>query len=94
MSGWSLRYDSALRRTVDQSWFQEAIAAAEEIKSQIYVVKSQIHAGGRGAGHFKGDQKGKGGVRVVTSIAEVEEIFDIGYYTKNVDYIFKKVFRN
>ena len=52
---------------------QEAIAAAEEIKSQIYVVKSQIHAGGRGAGHFKGDQKGKGGVRVVTSIAEVEE---------------------
>ena len=52
---------------------QEAIAAAEEIKSQIYVVKSQIHAGGRGAGHFKGDQKDKGGVRVVTSIAEVEE---------------------
>ena len=30
----------------------------------------------------------------VLSMAEVEEIFDIGYYTKNVDYIFKKVFRN
>ena len=52
---------------------QEAVAAAEEIKSQIYVVKSQIHAGGRGAGHFKGGQNSKGGVRVVKSVAEVKE---------------------
>jgi succinyl-CoA synthetase beta subunit len=32
-------------------------------------VKSQIHAGGRGAGRFKDDPNGKGGVRVVKSIA-------------------------
>ena len=52
---------------------QEAVAAAEEIKSQIYVVKSQIHAGGRGAGHFKENPNNKGGVRVVKSVAEVKE---------------------
>ena len=52
---------------------QEAVTAAEEIKSKIYVVKSQIHAGGRGAGHFKENPNNKGGVRVVKSVAEVKE---------------------
>jgi succinyl-CoA synthetase beta subunit len=37
------------------------------------VVKSQIHAGGRGAGRFAGNEDGKGGVRVVKSVAEVRE---------------------
>jgi len=35
------------------------------------VVKSQIHAGGRGAGRFADDSSGKGGVRVVKSIDDV-----------------------
>jgi succinyl-CoA synthetase beta subunit len=35
------------------------------------VVKAQIHAGGRGAGRFKDDPQGKGGVRVVKSLDEV-----------------------
>jgi succinyl-CoA synthetase beta subunit len=34
-------------------------------------VKSQIHAGGRGAGHFADKPEGKGGVRVVKSVDDV-----------------------
>ncbi|MAH85266.1 MAG: succinate--CoA ligase subunit beta [Rhodospirillaceae bacterium TMED8] len=49
----------------------EAVAAVKELSGPVYVVKSQIHAGGRGAGHFKDKPDGKGGVRVVKSIDEV-----------------------
>jgi len=49
----------------------EAVKAAEELGGPIWVVKSQIHAGGRGAGHFKSDPDGKGGVRVSKSVDEV-----------------------
>ncbi|NKB56159.1 MAG: ADP-forming succinate--CoA ligase subunit beta [Alphaproteobacteria bacterium] len=50
----------------------EAASAAQELGGPIWVVKSQIHAGGRGAGHFKNDPDGKGGVRVVKSVEEVK----------------------
>jgi succinyl-CoA synthetase beta subunit len=50
----------------------EAAAAAAKLPGPVYVVKSQIHAGGRGAGHFKDDPQGKGGVRVVKTIDEVK----------------------
>jgi succinyl-CoA synthetase beta subunit len=50
----------------------EAAAAAAKLPGPVYVVKSQIHAGGRGAGHFKDDPPGKGGVRVVKTIDEVK----------------------
>ncbi|CAH0273313.1 ADP-forming succinate--CoA ligase subunit beta [Roseomonas sp. CECT 9278] len=49
----------------------EAVAAARQLPGPVYVVKSQIHAGGRGAGRFKEDPNGKGGVRVVKSIEDV-----------------------
>ena len=49
----------------------EAIDAARKLPGPIYVVKSQIHAGGRGAGRFKSDPNGKGGVRVVKSVDDV-----------------------
>jgi len=39
----------------------------------VWVVKSQIHAGGRGAGRFADNPDGKGGVRVVKSLDEVKE---------------------
>ncbi len=32
---------------------EEAVAAAKELPGPLYVVKSQIHAGGRGKGKFK-----------------------------------------
>ena len=50
---------------------EEAEAAAAKLPGPIYVVKSQIHAGGRGAGHFADDPNGKGGVRLARSPAEV-----------------------
>ena len=49
----------------------EAVQVAKELGGPVWVVKSQIHAGGRGKGHFKGDENGKGGVRVVKSPEDV-----------------------
>ncbi len=50
----------------------EAEAAAKQLPGPIYVVKSQIHAGGRGKGKFEGlGSDAKGGVRVVKSVADV-----------------------
>jgi len=50
---------------------QEAEKVAKGLAGPVYVVKAQIHAGGRGAGHFADNPSGKGGVRVVKSIADV-----------------------
>ena len=52
---------------------EEAVKAAEDLGSSVFVVKSQIHAGGRGAGRFQADPNGKGGVRVAKTIDEVRE---------------------
>ena len=43
---------------------EEAVKAAEELGGPVWVVKAQIHAGGRGKG---------GGVKVVKSIADVKK---------------------
>ncbi|QFR33243.1 ADP-forming succinate--CoA ligase subunit beta [Ancylobacter sp. TS-1] len=49
----------------------EADAAAAKVAGPVWVVKSQIHAGGRGKGKFKEPEAGeKGGVRVVKSAAD------------------------
>nr|WP_241024776.1 ADP-forming succinate--CoA ligase subunit beta [Burkholderia sp. Ac-20365] len=50
---------------------QEAEDAALALGGPVWVVKSQIHAGGRGAGRFADDPDGKGGVRVVKSVSDV-----------------------
>jgi succinyl-CoA synthetase beta subunit len=49
----------------------EAVAAAERLAGPVYVVKAQIHAGGRGAGRFAEEPDGKGGVRLARSLEEV-----------------------
>src|ERR1700759_5604916 len=49
----------------------EAMDVARKLGSPVTVVKAQIHAGGRGAGRFKNDPDGKGGVRVVKSVDDV-----------------------
>ena len=66
----------------------EAVAAAREVGGTLWVVKSQIHAGGRGKGRFVGQvsdasiaaanrgddvDEGKGGVRLARTLDEVEE---------------------
>jgi succinyl-CoA synthetase beta subunit len=52
----------------------DADAAAKALPGPIWVVKSQIHAGGRGKGKFKEKTAGdKGGVRIAKSPAEVAE---------------------
>jgi succinyl-CoA synthetase beta subunit len=51
---------------------EEAVAAAEKLPGPLYVVKAQIHAGGRGKGKFKElGPDAKGGVRLAKSIDEV-----------------------
>jgi len=51
----------------------EAVAAAEKLPGPVWVVKAQIHAGGRGKGSFKEAAAGdKGGVRLARSIDEVK----------------------
>ncbi len=51
---------------------EEAVAAAEKLPGSLYVVKAQIHAGGRGKGKFKElGPDAKGGVRLARSLEEV-----------------------
>ena len=53
---------------------EEAWRAAEELGGPVWVVKSQIHAGGRGKGAFKEADAGeKGGVRLAKSIEETTQ---------------------
>jgi len=50
----------------------EAVAAAEKLPGPLYVVKAQIHAGGRGKGKFAElGPDAKGGVRLARSLDEV-----------------------
>ena len=52
----------------------EAKTAAGELDGPIWVVKAQIHAGGRGKGKFKEASAGeKGGVRITKSAEEAAE---------------------
>jgi succinyl-CoA synthetase beta subunit len=51
----------------------EAAEAAKKLPGPVFVVKSQIHAGGRGAGKFESALDGKGGVRLARSIEDVRE---------------------
>jgi succinyl-CoA synthetase beta subunit len=52
----------------------EAAKAAKELGGPVWVVKAQIHAGGRGKGKFKEPAAGdKGGVRLAKSPEEVDQ---------------------
>ena len=53
---------------------EEAENVAKDLGGPIWVVKSQIHAGGRGKGKFKENSAGDtGGVRVVKTVKDVRD---------------------
>jgi len=79
------RFGVALPQGIQATSPEEAAAAANSLGGSIWVVKSQIHAGGRGMGRFieevsseaiataaRGEKaEGAGGVRLARSVAEV-----------------------
>jgi len=66
-------FGAPLLRGVAAYTVKEAGDAARELGGSVFVVKSQIHAGGRGKGRFEGlGPDAKGGVRVVKSVEDVE----------------------
>jgi succinyl-CoA synthetase beta subunit len=56
---------------------EEAVSVAKELGGPVWVVKAQIHAGGRGKGRFKEREAGdKGGVRIAKTADEVRSFAD------------------
>ncbi|MBV1701180.1 MAG: ADP-forming succinate--CoA ligase subunit beta [Hyphomicrobiales bacterium] len=67
------QYGAPVSRGVPVMTASDASAAARELGGPVWVVKAQIHAGGRGKGSFKEKAAGdKGGVRLARSIEEVQ----------------------
>ena len=66
------RYGVTVPKGIAAMSVEDAVKAAEQLPGPLYVVKAQIHAGGRGAGHFKNNQEGKGGVRLCKTTEDVK----------------------
>jgi succinyl-CoA synthetase beta subunit len=67
------KFGIAIPKGIPALTVSEAVEAARQLPGPLYVVKSQIHAGGRGKGKFKElGPDAKGGVRLAKSLEEVE----------------------
>ncbi len=67
------KYGVSIPKGIAAMTVAEAVEAAKQLPGPLYVVKSQIHAGGRGKGKFKElGPDAKGGVRLAKSLEEVE----------------------
>ena len=67
------KFGVAVPKGIPAMSVEEAVAAAKQLPGPLWVVKAQIHAGGRGKGKFKElGPDAKGGVRLAKSIEEVE----------------------
>ena len=66
------RFGVATPKGIAAATAQEAAQTARNMGLSQYVVKAQVHAGGRGKGTFKNGFKG--GVHVVDSVEEVEDV--------------------
>ena len=64
----------------------EAVAIAKELGGPVWVVKSQIHAGGRGAGYFADDVDGFL-VEAVQIIKDTRLFHDKNFGTKHQECI-------
>jgi succinyl-CoA synthetase beta subunit len=67
------KYGVAVPKGIPALTVADAVAAVKQLPGPLYVVKAQIHAGGRGAGKFKNNPAGKGGVRLCKSEADVKD---------------------
>lgn len=67
------KYGVAVPKGIPAMSVEEAVAAAKSLPGALFVVKAQIHAGGRGAGKFKNNPQGKGGVRLCKTVEEVKD---------------------
>ncbi len=66
------RFGAPVPKGVAAFSVEEAVAATKQLPGPLYVVKAQIHAGGRGKGKFKElPADAKGGVRLAKSADEV-----------------------
>jgi succinyl-CoA synthetase beta subunit len=66
------KYGVAVPAGIPAMSVAEAVKAAQSLPGPLYVVKAQIHAGGRGAGKFKNNPTGKGGVRLCKTVDDVK----------------------
>jgi succinyl-CoA synthetase beta subunit len=67
------RYGAPVPRGALARGAAEAVTAAQALPGPVWVVKAQIHAGGRGKGRFKeAARSAPGGVRLAKSLAEVK----------------------
>lgn len=67
------KYGVAVPQGIAALSVEEAVEAARQLPGPLYVVKAQIHAGGRGKGKFQElGPDAKGGVRLAKSLEEVE----------------------
>ncbi len=67
------KFGVAIPKGIAAMSVEEAVEAAKQLPGPLYVVKSQIHAGGRGKGKFKElGPDAKGGVRLAKTLEEVE----------------------
>lgn len=66
------KYGVAVPKGIAAMSVAEAVAACDQLPGPLYVVKSQIHAGGRGAGKFTNNPTGKGGVRLCKTKEDVQ----------------------
>jgi succinyl-CoA synthetase beta subunit len=70
------KYGVAVPKGIPAMSVDEAVKAAQELEASgttLFIVKAQIHAGGRGAGHFTDNPEGKGGVRLCKTVDEVRD---------------------
>jgi succinyl-CoA synthetase beta subunit len=66
------KYGVAVPKGIAAMSVDEAVEAAKQMPGPLYVVKAQIHAGGRGKGKFKElGPDAKGGVRLAKTLDEV-----------------------
>jgi succinyl-CoA synthetase beta subunit len=66
------KFGVAVPKGIAAMTVEDAAKAADQLPGPLWVIKAQIHAGGRGAGKFKNDPNGKGGVRLCKSKDEVK----------------------